>query len=79
MRLVVKLEDAQKNEEGKYFLPYCDALRLREVIIGPRSDLLAGQLLDIVPSSQEVSVYYAGLSRHSYKVVRSRRRGATKS
>lgn len=79
VRLVVKLEDAQ-NEEDKYFLPYCEALKLREVIIGSRSDLLIDQILDIVPPGRgKVSVYHAGLSCHSYKIVRSRRRGTTNS
>lgn len=73
VRLEVRLKDAE-SEGQKYFLRYCDALKLREVIIGPRSSLVAGQLLDsLQPEEVGASVCHAGLARRSYRVVRDRR------
>ncbi len=74
VRLVMKLEHAESDGQ-RYFLPYSDALRLREVIIGPRSNLVIGQVLDsIQPEEGSVSVCHARLALHSYRVVRHRRR-----
>jgi hypothetical protein len=72
VRLIVQLKHAE-SEEQRYFLPYGNALKLREVVVGPRSSLLVTQLRDSIQSEHDsVSVYYAGLARRSFRVVRDR-------
>lgn len=72
VRTIIKLEDS--HSEGKlHFLPYCNALRLREVIIGPRSDLTAAQVAERVESCpDDVEITKTRLAFRSFKVVRNR-------
>lgn len=72
VRTIVRLEDS--HSEGKlHFLPYCNALRLREVIIGPRNVLTAAQVAEkIEPCPDDVEITKARLAFRSFKVVRNR-------
>lgn len=72
VRIIVKLEHAHL-EDGLYFLPYGNALRLREVIIGPRSELNPKQLsIRIKNCMYDVEVSRARLAFKSFKVVKNR-------
>lgn len=69
VRMLIKLEDAHK-ENGIYFLPYCNALQLKEIIIGPRCDLTSEHILKLAPSSQKgVQITTSRLAFKSYAVV----------
>lgn len=72
VRTIIRLEDS--HFEGKlHFLPYCNALRLREVIIGPRSSLTAEQVAEkIAPCPSDVEITKASLAFRSFRVVRNR-------
>jgi hypothetical protein len=72
VRTIVRLEDSH-CEGILYFLPYCNALRLREVIIGPRSGLTAAQVAEkIDPCPDDVEITRTRLAFRSFKVVRNR-------
>ncbi len=72
VRTIIKLEDS--HSEGElYFLPYCNAMRLREVIIGPRSEFTATQVAEkIDPCPDDVEITKARLAFRSFEVVRDR-------
>jgi hypothetical protein len=38
VRMIVNLKDME-HEKGLYFLPFCEGLKLKEVIVGPRCEL----------------------------------------
>lgn len=72
VRSIIRLEDSH-SEGPLYFLPYCNALRLREVIIGPRSGLTEAQVAEkIEPCPDKVEIIKARLAFRSFKVVRNR-------
>lgn len=72
VRLIINLAGMQP-EEQKYFLPYCKALTLREVVIGPRSKLTRQDIIAaLAPEDKEVSVMSGRLAFRSYRVVRNR-------
>jgi len=72
VRIIIKKEDTH-SEDGLHFLPYCNALRLREVIIGPRSSLTAAHITERIKScSDDFEIIKARLAFRSFKVVRNR-------
>jgi len=72
VRLIINLEHIQP-EDQKYFLPYCDALILREIVIGPRSKLTKQDLTAALsPEDESVSIIAGRLAFRSYRVVRNR-------
>jgi hypothetical protein len=69
VRMIVKLEDA-KYEAGHYFIPFCDGLRLREIITGPRCMLTRNQLRKAVAEEDcSVSFIKGQLAFSSFQVV----------
>ena len=73
VRLLYKLEQVEAAN-GLYFAPYYPWLELREVVLGPRSDLtLQDMRQNISQHHQDVQVYRARLAFRSYSVVRDRR------
>lgn len=72
VRIIVRLENSH-FEGGLHFLPYCNSLRLREVIIGPRSDLTAAQVAEIVEGCPDtIAITKSRLAFRSFRVVRNR-------
>lgn len=70
VRMILKLEDAL-YEDGRYFLPFCSALRLREIVIGPRNSLEQKNINKIVSDEDNgVSFTKSRLAFNSYKVVK---------
>lgn len=73
VRMLLKLTDTTQ-EDGKYFLPYCDALKLREVVIGPRCNLTKEHVLQIISGkNQKVKVTKSRLAFQSYRVITDKR------
>lgn len=73
IRMFVDLRDPTK-ENGMFFLPYCKALVLKEIIIGPRCDFTKQQLLKIVSShSSSIKITKSRLAFQSYRVVKDKR------
>ena len=73
IRLPVMLKDAVK-EKSLYFLPYCDALKLKEVIIGPRSELSIKSIYNHIPKpTTGIKVIKSRLAFQSFKVVKNQR------
>lgn len=72
VRTIIRLEDSH-SEGGLYFLPYCNALRLREIIIGPRNTLTTADIAEMVESCPyDVEIIHGRLAFRSFKVVRNR-------
>ncbi|MGH8771642.1 MAG: DUF2971 domain-containing protein [Burkholderiales bacterium] len=75
VRLLVRLEHAQQ-EDQQYYLPYCKALQLREVITGPRNSLPKAALVTTMSEvDAKVSIIRSRLAFRSFKVVRNRAAG----
>ena len=72
VRLIFDLKDLW-FENQRYFVPYCDALALREVIIGPLSDVQP----EDIPAVHEpqdigkVAIVRSHFSHRTYRVVRN--------
>ena len=72
VRMIVQLVHAV-HENNMYFLPFCKALRLREVIVGPRCDLGLQDLRRLVsPQDQGVRLTKSRLAFRAYKVIKNR-------
>lgn len=72
VRMIVKLEDAQ-CEAGHYFVPFCEGLRLREVITGPRCTLARNRLREAVAEeARNVTITKSRLAFRSFKVVQNK-------
>ena len=72
VRMIIKLNDAIR-EKGHYFLPFCHALRLRQVIIGARSSLFPKDIKSkISPQDRKVRTIKSRLAFRSFKVVKNR-------
>jgi hypothetical protein len=72
VRTIIRLENSH-SEHGHNFLPYCNALRLREVIIGPRNELTAANIEELIADCPyDVEVIHTRLAFRSFKVVRNR-------
>jgi len=70
VRMLLNLTDTL-NEEGKYFIQYCDALKLREIIIGPRCNLTKEHVFQILSNNnQKVKVTKSRLAFQSYRVIK---------
>jgi hypothetical protein len=67
VRMLLKLEEAE-HEDGYYFLPFGDALSLKEIILGVRCKLSSDELAKMVAKDAEIS--RAGLAPDSYKIIR---------
>jgi hypothetical protein len=75
VRLVVPLDPAQRDEPMQ-FVDFGDALRLREVILGPRCDLPIGKMRDLVAfSAPGANVVKAQLALRTFRVVAGERTG----
>lgn len=73
VRLLYRLEQVEESD-GLYFAPYYPWLTLREIIIGPRSDLVPQELRQNLSAHHEtVAVFRSRLAFRSYSVVRDRR------
>jgi Protein of unknown function (DUF2971) len=69
VRLIFQLEHAHR-EDSHYFIPYCDALALREIVVGLRSKLTDQHLLaTLSPEDADVSIIRSRLAPHSYEVL----------
>jgi Protein of unknown function (DUF2971) len=72
VRLIFNLEDVQLDDK-KYFVPYCDALTLKEVVIGPHCKLTKNDVrATLMPEEAKVSILRTRLAFRSYRVVRDR-------
>lgn len=70
VRMILKLEDAVYEKEF-YFMPFGEALRLREIIAGVRCNISLEELREML--SQEdagVTIARAGLAPDEYKIVK---------
>lgn len=71
VRMLIRLRHSEA-EDGRYFLPYCNALRLRELIIGARSELSITQVAEHIDHfPDEIEITKARLAFRSFKVVRN--------
>ena len=74
VRLIFNLEHV-KLENKKYFVQYCDALILKEIVIGPRSELTSKDVRARLMSDEaKASIVRSRLAFRSYRVVRDRSR-----
>lgn len=74
-RIFVNLRDSV-SENGLYFEPFADKLRLTTVIVGARSEVTRDELSDVLGSlAREVKVYKARLAFRTFRVVRQNRQG----
>ena len=72
VRMILNLDD-MVHKRGLYFLPFCNALRLREVIIGVRCDISRKDLKKAVSSEDKsVRLIKSRLAFRSYKIVRNK-------
>ncbi|MDD2367642.1 MAG: DUF2971 domain-containing protein [Desulfuromonadaceae bacterium] len=72
VRMIVRLEDAQYVDDH-YFIQFCDGLKLREVITGPRCKLSQKQLLKVVAhEDRNVTTIKGRLAFSSFKVVQKK-------
>jgi hypothetical protein len=72
VRLISNLEHVQL-EVGKYFIPYCDVLALKEVIIGPRSELSRDCVrTKLMPEEATALIIQSRIAFRSYRVVCNR-------
>lgn len=70
--MVIKLDDAVLDKK-QYFLPFCNALQLKEVILGARSSLLPNDIESNIPSIDEgVRILKSRLAFRSFKIVQNR-------
>jgi len=78
VRLIINLAHIQpagpiQTDGPRYFVPYCNVLALREIVIGPRSKLTKQDLMSaLAPEEKGVSVIAGRLAFRSYTVVRNR-------
>ncbi len=73
VRILINLSDAF-YEKGRYFLSYCDALKLKEVIIGPRCDLTKEHLSQTALAEfPNIKITKSRLAFQSFKVVPNKR------
>ena len=74
VRLIYRLDDVKK-EEDKYFAPYFPWLELREIVLGPRSELRVEDVRNATAKRHpDAQVFRSRLAFRSYSVVRDRRR-----
>lgn len=70
VRMILKLEDAV-YEDGFYFFPFCDGLRLREVIAGVRCDMPLDKLAQkLSAKDKDVEISKAQLAPDEYKILK---------
>lgn len=68
--LALKEQDA----DGRFWCPFNEIIRLREIIVGPVSDLTRGDIHDALdPADSDVELFKARLAFQKYKVVRQHR------
>ncbi len=71
VRMVLNLNDSV-HEKGMYFLPFCNALYLREVIIGARRDLSPKDVRKVISSQDNnVRLTQGRLAFRSYRIVKN--------
>ncbi|MEE8057643.1 MAG: DUF2971 domain-containing protein [Pseudomonadales bacterium] len=71
VRMILKYEDIPK-EGNLHFLPFCNALKLRTIVIGPRSELQIKNVRKLLTSEDtSVAVAKSRLAFKSYKVVKN--------
>ena len=56
-----------KSESGKYFFPFSESLKLRELILGPRCDIWIETIGEV--AGREVCISKAKLSESKFRVV----------
>ena len=66
--MIVELKNAT-SDAGHYFLPFCDGLRLREVVAGPRCSLSSNLLTEAVQGvDSDILIFKGRLAFNSFKV-----------
>lgn len=65
--------DRNRLENGLYFQPFSDSLRLREVIVGHCSNISRSQIADALDLADGVKLVKARLAFRSFRVVTQRR------
>jgi len=69
VRMLIKLEHTN-SEGGIHFLPYCEALKLKEVVIGPRCNLTKEHISRIISTKDpKVKITKSRLAFQSFKVI----------
>lgn len=72
IRKLIELKNAT-YENGMYFLPFCNALQLREVIVGARCRLEPKEIAQLIPDENlEVKIRKARPAFNSFKIVQNR-------
>jgi hypothetical protein len=69
VRLIIQLENVQ-HEGPNYFVSYCDAFMLREIVVGVRSKITNQDLLaSLSPEDADVSIIRSRLAPRSYQII----------
>jgi hypothetical protein len=72
VRMLLKLEEAVQ-ENGYYFLPFGDTLRLKEITLGVRCKLSLDELKEMLAAQdKDVEISKGRLAPDSYRIVRRR-------
>lgn len=72
VRMILNLKD-MTYEKALHFLPFCEGLKLKEVIVGPRCDLKLANIKNTMsPSDMNVKLIKSRLAFRSFKVVRNK-------
>ncbi|WP_133484873.1 DUF2971 domain-containing protein [Aliiroseovarius marinus] len=66
------------DEKGKYFLPYSDHLKLREVIIGAKSQATSCEINEVLEGAEGVTITTARIAFRSFSVVTQHARSKQK-
>lgn len=71
VRMLINLDNTSLSS-GMHFLPYCKALAIKEVIIGPRCDITKRHIQKIC-SDKNIKITKARLAFGSFRVIRNQR------
>jgi hypothetical protein len=72
VRLVVKLEEAEE-ETGLYFYDFGSELRLRQIILGARSNITRADVKAMLaPEERGIPIIHVRLAFQTFRVVRNR-------
>ena len=72
VRMVIRLKHAV-SEKGLYFLPFCNALKFREIIIGARNSLVPLDIVSkIADEDSGVKITKSRMAFRSFRIVKNR-------
>ena len=69
VRMIIRLEHAVKDR-GLYFLPFCNALKLRDVIIGARNEMLPEEVSSKISNQDfKIQINKSRMAFRSFRIV----------